>query len=134
MNAFSIAASGMAAASLRLAVSANNVANAETAGPLPDATGAAASYAPAYAAERIDQVDISGGGVSARVSTASPGTVAAYDPTAPYADAKGMVAAPNVDLSGEVVQQLVAKYSFAANAGVMRVADQMMKSLLDVVR
>ena len=48
---------------------------------------------------------------------------------------KGMVAAPNVDLSGEVVQlELVAKYSFAANAGVMRVADQMMKSLLDVVR
>jgi flagellar hook protein FlgE len=42
------------------------------------------------------------------------------------------VASPNVDLAGEVVEALVARYSFAFNAKVMRTASDMTKSLLDV--
>jgi flagellar basal-body rod protein FlgC len=58
--------------------------------------------------------------------------VPSYDPDAPYADANGLVAAPNVDLAGEVVEALVARYAFAFNAKVMRTASDMTKSLLDV--
>jgi flagellar basal-body rod protein FlgC len=57
---------------------------------------------------------------------------AAYDPSAPYADKNGMVAAPKVDLTNEVVQQITALYEFAANARVMQTASQMMKTLLDI--
>ena len=65
----SIAASGMAAATLRLQMSANRVANA---------------------------------------------------------------ADPNVDLADEIVQQLMARVSFAANAQVIRADSKMMASLLDI--
>jgi flagellar basal-body rod protein FlgC len=131
MSILSIAASGLAAASRRLEVSASNVANASDTGPLPDAPNAA-SYPPVYQAERVDQVDVAGGGTVANVSTASPGYVTQYDPTAPFADKNGLVAAPNVDLANEAVQQITARIDFAANAKVIQVYSEMMKSLLDI--
>jgi flagellar basal-body rod protein FlgC len=39
---------------------------------------------------------------------------------------------PNVDLASEIVQQLMARVSFAANAQVMRADSKMMASLLDI--
>jgi len=44
----------------------------------------------------------------------------------------GLVAAPNVDLSQEMVGEMIASYSFAANATVMQADDRMTKTLLDV--
>jgi flagellar basal-body rod protein FlgC len=131
MSILSIAASGLAAASRRLEVSASNVANASDTGPLPDAPNAA-NFAPVYAAQRVDQVDVAGGGTVANVTTASPGYVTQYDPTAPFADKNGLVAAPNVDLANEAVQQITARVDFAANAKVIQVYSEMMKSLLDI--
>jgi flagellar basal-body rod protein FlgC len=129
----SIAVSGMLAATERLQVSADNVANANSDGPLPSAAPAVqAQYAPAYVAKRVNQIATAGGGTSAVVANAQPGTVTAYDPTAPYADANGNVAAPNVDYASEAIQQSMASTSFAMNAQVMRVYAQMMKSLLDI--
>ncbi|HEY6259191.1 MAG TPA: flagellar basal body rod C-terminal domain-containing protein, partial [Xanthobacteraceae bacterium] len=64
--------------------------------------------------------------------TVSPSYVTQYDPTAPFADKNGQVAAPNVDLANEVVQQIIARYEFAANAKVLQVGSEMMKSLLDI--
>ena len=55
-----------------------------------------------------------------------------YDPTAPFADQNGQVAAPNVDLANEAVQQAIARYEFAANAKVLQVGSQLLKSLLDI--
>ena len=82
--------------------------------------------------QRLDQVDVAGGGTLAKVTTASPGPVAGYDPTAPYADKNGQVAAPNVDLASEAIQQITARYAFAANAKVVQVDAEMMKTLLDI--
>ncbi len=129
----SIAASGMLAASQRLEVSAENVANVNSDGPLPTATPATqARYPAAYAPQRVDQVATAGGGTCAVVANVQPSHVAAYDPTAPYADPNGQVAAPNVDLTNEAVQQLTARYAFAFNADVMRVYAKMMQSLVDI--
>jgi flagellar basal-body rod protein FlgC len=129
----SIATSGMAAATRRLEVSASNVANAMSDGPLPSAGAAVvANYPAAYTPLRVDQVETSDGGTTAVVSKESPGTVRTYDPGAPYADANGMVASPEVDLTNEAVQQVIARYTFSANAQVVRTYQQMMKSLLDI--
>jgi flagellar basal-body rod protein FlgC len=129
----SIALSGMTAASRRLEVSARNVANALSSGPTADADPAVkASYPAAYAPLRVDQVQTAGGGTLANVAPASPSHVTTYDPQAPYADANGMVAAPNVDFANEAVQQVVARYTFAMNVQVVRTYAQMMKSLLDI--
>jgi flagellar basal-body rod protein FlgC len=131
MSISSIALSGMMAASTRLQVAANNIANASSSGPSPSSSNAA-DYPAAYSAQRADQVNIQGGGTRAIVRNASPATTSAYDPSAPYADSNGMVAGPNVDIAGEAVQLLTARVSFAMNAQVMRTQSQMMRSLLDV--
>ena len=134
MNAIlSIATSGMTAATRRLEVSASNVANARSDGPLPSADAAVqAQYPEAYKPLRVDQVETSGGGTFANVRHDSPSHVRNYDPGAPYADDRGMVASPNVDFANEVVQQIFARHAFAANAEVVRVYARMMKSLLDI--
>jgi flagellar basal-body rod protein FlgC len=127
-SVMSIAVSGMAAAERRLEVSARNVANVSTTGPLdaaPDDVRAA------YAALRADQTQTAGG-TAVKVSRAAPATIAVSDPGSPFANADGLVAAPAVDLTNEAVQQLVARYSFAANAAVIRAEDKMTKSLLDL--
>jgi flagellar basal-body rod protein FlgC len=131
MSILSIAASGLVAASRRLEVSAGNVANISSSGPLPDAPNAA-GFPAAYAPLRVDQVDVAGGGTAATVSTVSPSYVPRYDPSAPYADKNGLVAAPNVDLANEAVQQITARIEFAANAKVIEIESKMMKTLLDI--
>jgi len=62
-------------------------------------------------AGRINQVETTRGGTFATVGTVSPSFVPQYDPTAPFANANGQVAAPNVDPANEAVQQSVARYS-----------------------
>lgn len=104
-SVLSIATSGMAAAQKRLEVSARNVANVST-------TPSNDEVAAAFAALRMDQVETRGGGTAAVVSLAPPGT--------------------EVDLANEAVQQMIARYTFAANAKVAKAAGEMQKSLLDV--
>ena len=127
--ASTIAVSGLSVASLRLQVAASNIANASSDGPLPG-TPNPENFPPAYSALRVNQVDNFGGGTSATVTNVLPPTVATYDPTAPYAD--GMVASPNVDLANELVQMLVARFSYAANAQVIRVDAQMSAALFNI--
>jgi flagellar basal-body rod protein FlgC len=124
-----IAASGMMAATLRLNVSASNVANSLSSGPLPDATGPGATAPAAYTPLRVDQVDV-GGATSATATPVLPSYALTYAPSA--TDKSGMVAAPDVDLANEAVQQMTAKCAFTANAKVMRVASQMMGALLNI--
>src|SRR5215471_5344553 len=95
-----IALSGLNAASLRLQVSANNVANAYSAGPLPGSP-ASGSYPDAYTPERVNQGDLGGGGLRATIGAVSRATVAVSDPSAPYADGEGMVGMPKVDFASE---------------------------------
>ena len=66
------------------------------------------------------------------VTEVSPSYVATYDPSAPYANQDGLVAAPDVDLAEEAIQQLMASYAYAANARVVTSYNQMVKSLFDI--
>ena len=129
--ASTIAVSGLSVASLRLQVAASNIANASSDGPLPD-TPNPENFPLAYSALRVNQVDNFGGGTSATVTNVLPPTSATYDPTAPYADGRGMVASPNVDLANELVQVLLARFSYAANAQVIRADAQMSAALFDL--
>ena len=130
--ASSIAVSGMLAASTRLEVAADNIANARSSGAIPGSDAPAGSPAPATP-HRVDTVEIAGGGTKAVVSNVSPAYTVAHDPSAPYADSKGDVAQPNIDLGTEVVNAVTARYAFAANALVFKVSDRMMQDLLDIV-
>lgn len=128
-----IAVSGMSAAARRLEVSASNVANVTSTGALPNADGTVPAGAPqAYAPLELVQTASAGGGTQTTVTTVTPSTTAVYDPQAPFANQNGLVAAPNVDLAQEMISQLLASYSFVANATVMRADNRMTRTLLDV--
>jgi flagellar basal-body rod protein FlgC len=129
--ASTIAVSGLNVAALRLDVAASNIANALSDGPLSDA-GSVGNFSPAYTPLRVNQTNIVGGGTRATVSAVSPATVPAYDPGALFADSNGLVASPNVDLANELVQLLIARYTFAANAQVIRADAQMSAALLNI--
>jgi flagellar basal-body rod protein FlgC len=154
MSVLSIATSGLSAASLRLNVAASNIANVLTTGPLPATGGAGASggagssnnnagssnnnsnFPAAFVPLRVNQVEQTNGstpgGTVATVSTVSPSFVAQSDPSAPFANQDGLVAAPNIDLANEFVQLLTARESFAANAKVIQAFNNTTKSLLDI--
>jgi flagellar basal-body rod protein FlgC len=128
-----IALSGLNAASRRLQVSASNVANAQSVGALPNADGTVPAGAPqAYAPLELVQTASAGGGVQTSVTTVTPSTTAVFDPQASFANQDGLVASPNVDLAQEFVGQLLASYSYAANATVLKADDRMTQSLLDI--
>jgi flagellar basal-body rod protein FlgC len=121
----------MNAASRSLEVSADNVANVFTTGALPAANGTVAAGAPqAYQPLRLNQTASAGGGTQTSV-TAAPSYVATSDPQAPFANQDGLVAAPNVDISQELINQMIASYSFTANAAALKAGNQMAKTLLD---
>ena len=129
--ASTIAVSGLNAASLRLQVAANNIANVVSDGPLPG-TPNPENFPPAYTPLRLDQVDVVGGGTRATVSAVSPATVSAFDPTAPFANGDGFVASPNLDLASQIIQVLMARINYAANAQVFRTDAQMSSALLNI--
>ena len=130
--ASTIAVSGMAAAVMRLDIAASNIANSLSAGPLPDAANPE-KFPAAYTPLRVDQVDLASGGTTAIVNRVSPESVPAFDPGAPYADASGQVAMPNVDLGNEIVQTMIARLTYAANAQVVRADAQMTAVLFSIV-
>ena len=70
--------------------------------------------------------------MSATTRPRLPAYARQYDPSAPFADAEGFVAAPNVDLATEAVDVLAASLSFRANLAVFRAADEMAKRTLDM--
>jgi flagellar basal-body rod protein FlgC len=128
-----IALSGMNAAARRLEVSASNVANVQSTGALPNADGTVPAGAPrAYAPIELVQTASAGGGTQTTVTTVTPSTTAVSDPQAPFANQNGLVAAPNVDLAQEMIGQLIASYTFTANATVMKADNRMTGALLDI--
>jgi flagellar basal-body rod protein FlgC len=133
MSGLSISASGLAAAGLRPQVSAGNVANISSTGPLPNANASGKpGSSPAYVPLRVDQVAVAGGGTAATSAAASPSHVTRQEPGAPAADKNGLAAAPNVDLANERSQQLAASNASAANAKAIQAGSSTISPLLDI--
>lgn len=120
MNAMSIARSGLDASMLRLTASASNIANAQSNGAVPGSGGQAA-----YRPVRAELSPGAGGGVQGRLVPADPAYRLTYDPSSVHANAQGMIAAPDVDVTSELVEQLSAKLAFEANLKVLATAGEM---------
>jgi flagellar basal-body rod protein FlgC len=135
ITAMSISISGLNASAARLRASASNVANARTTGALPTnpVPAAAVPYAPVDVVQK--SIGEGGGvaGVSATYVPRTPAYITVYDPADPSADARGMVAAPNVDLAQEAVSQIEAAMSFRANLAALKLEAQTTRELLDVL-
>lgn len=131
-----IAASGLLAQSQRLNASASNVANNGVKGAIPGADGKGATgqkqaYQPIGVVQ--DSVSLGGqpAGTRATYQPVNPAYRPEYDPGADYANADGLVAAPNVDFATETVNQITAASAYKANAQVLRTEDELVRSILD---
>lgn len=137
MLALNIARSGLTASMMRLNASASNVASSDSVGAIA-ATSSTASATntdakpAAYQPVTVEQHALADGGVATVYARVQPASVPRYDPSSSAADGSGMVAAPNVDLVDESVQQLQARSDFRANVAVIRTADQMQQRLVDL--
>jgi flagellar basal-body rod protein FlgC len=131
-NTLSIAASGMRAADLRLQAAARNIANANSFGSVPNAVGAQQTKQ-AYRLIEVIQSSVEGGGVRAGLHEKSEPYVETYSPSSVYSDARGMVAAPNVDLAKEMTDVVDAEMTFTANVMVVNVVNRMFDALIDAL-
>jgi flagellar basal-body rod protein FlgC len=139
-----ISASGLTAERLRMDVTAENLANAQTTRgadgqpyrrkevilqETPGSFGATLSAA-------MGGGDGSTGGVQVAgvvQDTATP-LKRVYDPGHPDADAQGYVAMPNVDTVTEMVDLIGAQRAYEANVTAMQAAKQMFSRTLDLLR
>jgi flagellar basal-body rod protein FlgC len=117
----STALSGLQAATRRVSVSANNIANALTSRPASNPDGA-------FKAQRVVARSVPGGGVATDVVNKDPATVTGPDPSVPG----GVSVFPNVDFAEEAVNQIEAVASYRANLAVIRTQEKLDNSLLDI--
>ena len=140
-----ISASGLTAERLRMDVTAENLANAQTTRgadgqpyrrkevvlqEAPNSFGA--SLSAAMGAQSGGQ----GGGVQVGgvvQDTATP-LKRVYDPGHPDADAQGYVSMPNVDTVTEMVDLIGAQRAYEANVTAMQAAKQMFSKTLELLR
>jgi flagellar basal body rod protein FlgC len=106
-NVYDIAATGLAAAGLRLDASAHDVANALTDGFTPT---------------RVDAEALPGGGAVAHVTS-----------EAEVRADRALLAGSGVDLAAEAMDQIRASASLRANLAVLRTAEELDEALLGLV-
>jgi flagellar basal-body rod protein FlgC len=139
-----ISASGLTAERLRMDVTAENLANAQTTRgadgqpyrrkevvlqEAPGSFGATLSQAMGSG-----QSGSSGGVQVAGVVQDSSPLKRVYDPGHPDADAQGYVSMPNVDTVTEMVDLISAQRAYEANVTAMQAAKQMFSRTLDLLR
>ena len=135
MDALSIALSGLTAQQQRLGATASNIANVATTGSVPSSD----PLAPASTVYKPLEVSFTAlttgngdpAGVKAQVSERADGYTVFFDPDNIHANAEGLVAAPNVSLENEIVNLLLTKTLFKANAAVIKTQNEMSGALLD---
>ncbi len=125
VDSISASLSGLTAASKQVNASASNIANAGTVGAINPSDGPAA-----YQPVDVVQTTNNNGGVTSTYAGRDPASVVAYQPNSPYADSEGLVSAPNVDLTTEVVNLKLAEIAYKANLTALRVSQDLTEELL----
>jgi flagellar basal-body rod protein FlgC len=138
-----ISASGLTAERLRMDVTAENLANAQTTRGAngqpyrrkevvlqesPGSFGATLSHAMGGRSGSTGGVQVAG-----VVQDSSP-LKRVYDPGHPDADAQGYVSMPNVDTVTEMVDLISASRAYEANVTAMNAAKQMFAHTLELLR
>jgi flagellar basal-body rod protein FlgC len=141
-NAIQTAASGLSAERLRMDVTAENLANAQT---TKGADGQPyrrkvvvleENSAPTFGATldgAMSQAGTAGVKVTQIADDTTPNRLV-YDPGHPDADARGYVSMPNVQPVTEMVDLISASRGYEANVTVMQTAKQMFSKTLDILR
>jgi len=134
LDGISNALSGVVAASSRLTASANNIANSDSREsiPLGGLIGGAAEPRQAYEPVRVEQSSKAEGGTGASERHVSPPYVPVFDTTSSLANDQGLVAAPNVDLAGELTELESASRAFEINLQTVQSMSDLVRKLYDL--
>ncbi len=121
-NVFGIAGSGMSAQSVRLNLTASNLANAESVATRPED-----AYRARHPVFRSVLEDAAGASVRTAGIVQSPAdTEARYAPGHPMADDKGYVYESNVNTVEEMANMMSASRSFQQNVEVMNTSKELL--------
>jgi flagellar basal-body rod protein FlgC len=127
-NILSIAVSGLNDAATRIANAASNIVNASSTSKLPASGQGYNGFTPQ------DVVSLSSGtGVTSTLQPRTPAYNTISDATSPNANAQGLVASPNVDLNSELIASKDAQVQYGADAKLIKIVNEMDKSLLDAI-
>ncbi len=146
-DALNVSATGLTAERLRMDVTAENLANAQTtrgADGQPyrrkevvlaevESGGFGSQLAKAIGAGSASGSQPGGVEVAGISQDQTPGKLV-YDPGHPDADAQGYVRMPNVDTVAEMVDLISASRAYEANVTAMNAAKQMFSKTLDLLR
>ncbi|MGB1077057.1 MAG: flagellar basal body rod protein FlgC [Bdellovibrionales bacterium] len=132
INVLNNVVSGLQAQSTKLAVSASNIANADSRGSLdPD------NIRQPYQALEVETVSQStnavNGGVRAIVLPKEPGAVVSYDPDSPLANTQGEIGIPNVNIGEELINNIQASQAYKASLQLIPVIKDMDEALFNAV-
>ena len=128
-DAIDIAASGLTAQRMRMDVTAENLANAQSTNyRRKEVVLQQASFGNALDAASSRGVEVAG-----VVQDASPGR-RVYDPGNPAADAQGYVTMPNVNTVTEMTDLIGASRAYEANVTAMQTAKTMFTRTLDILK
>ena len=125
-NIFNVSGSAMSAQAQRLNTVASNLANADS---VTSANGQA------YRAKQVvfEAVQTEGAGTAVKVQQVieDPSPLRqVYDPKHPFADDKGYVSMPNVNVVDEMVNMLSASRSYQTNVETMNAANTLLNKTL----
>lgn len=123
------ALSGLIAASARVAVSADNIANAQNSAPVPKSAGGEAEQYDGYVPRRAVATSLAQGGTVAQPAAVDPAFVLAFDQGNPAADERGLVARPNVVPEAETADLIQAERAYEASLAALRTIDQLARAL-----
>ncbi len=127
---FDISGSGMTAQSLRLNITASNLANADSVSSSTEETYRAREpvFSAIYDRARGDQASV-GVKVAAVVENQSP-LQREYQPDHPMADEEGYIYKPNVDVVAEMANMISASRSYQSNVEVFNTSKRMLMRTL----
>lgn len=129
LSIMDISGSALRAQSQRLNVSASNLANADSVvGPNGTPYQAKQVY---FKVNSVVEQGVGGVAVDRIVNDPSPPRMV-YEPGNPFADERGYVQMPNVDVVSEMVNTIAASRSYQANVEVLNTVKTMMQKTLTI--
>ncbi|MBY0408515.1 MAG: flagellar basal body protein [Rickettsiales bacterium] len=124
VNAINTSLSGLNAATKRVEVAANNIANQNSTKRRENGEVVDKTFTP----QRVDLVSLTNAGVQAQVRDVENPTVQIFDP-----GSNELVEVPNVDPAEQLIELKMASYDYKANIKAIKVQDNIQQSLLDIL-
>lgn len=125
-NTIETSLSGLIAATKKIDTVASNIANAQTVGSLTDSENAP------YNALTTVQTS-QNPAVKAEIVNKNRPFVPSFAPNSPFADENGVVGAPNVNLTEELVISKEAEFAYKSNAQLIKTQIEMQDTLLEAI-